>query len=234
LKIIARQTYELNIFTMPVKLNTEFNYRYQVIGETVWEKIKTLQGFLEGRKRAAALEEVSAIKFQAKKAKLEHLKDINAPEYEILELTAEIKEVESFGDPSYAFELNRQEIEILERLLAEYYEIAEPTRIPGYTDEQMFEANAANEFTAMIGREIYAEIVATGRPSPAKIRNAMSNPMTWTALQQAGLIPKESYMLEGSNDPKHIELIAKNPLLEASAGIGTQTKLSVDDLGKSE
>ena len=219
---------------MPVKLNTEFNYRYQVIGETVWEKIKTLQGFLEGRKRAAALEEVSAIKFQAKKAKLEYLKDTNAPEYEILELTAEIKEVESFGDPSYAFELNRQEIEILERLLAEYYEIAEPTRIPGYTDEQTFEANAANEFTAMIGKEIYAEIVATGRPSPAKIRNAMSNPMTWTALQQAGLIPKESYMLEASNDPMQIELVPKNPLLESSKEAADQTKLSNSDSSETQ
>ena len=41
---------------MPAKLNTEFNYRYQVIGETVWEKIKTLKGILEGRIRASALE----------------------------------------------------------------------------------------------------------------------------------------------------------------------------------
>ncbi len=217
---------------MPVKLNTEFNYRYQVIGETVWEKIKTLHGFLEGRRRAAALEEVGAIKLQAKRAKLEHLKQTGAPEYEILELTAEIKEVESFGDPSYAFELNRQEIEILEKLLAEYYAIAEPTRLPGYTDEQMFEVNAANEFTAMIGREIYAEIVATGRPSPAKIRNAMSNPMTWTALQEAGLIPKESYMLEASNDPLQIELIPKNPLLEAAAKIAKEKKLNSIDSGK--
>ena len=35
------------------KLNSEFNYRYQVIGETVWAKIQTLHGFLDGRLRAA-------------------------------------------------------------------------------------------------------------------------------------------------------------------------------------
>lgn len=192
---------------MPSKLNSEFNYRYQVIGETVWEKIKTLQGFLEGRIRASKLEEVAAIKFRAQKAKLEYLKNKpDTPEYEILELEASIKETESFGDPSYAFELNRQEIEILEKLLAEYYEIAEPTRIPGYTDEQMFEVNAANEFTAVIGKEIYAEILATGRPSPAKIRNAMSNPVTWNALKALGLIPKDSFLLESSADPLRVEL----------------------------
>ena len=192
---------------MPSKLNSEFNYRYQVIGETVWEKIKTLQGFLEGRLRASKLEEVAAIRFKAQKAKLEYLKTKpDTPEYEILELEASIKETESFGDPSYAFELNRQEIEILEKLLAEYYEIAEPTRIPGYTDEQMFEVNAANEFTAVIGKEIYAEILATGRPSPAKIRNAMSNPVTWNALKGLGLIPKDSFLLKSSDDPLKIEL----------------------------
>ena len=47
---------------MSSKLNSEFNYRYQVIGETPWEKIFQLQNFLEGRVRAAALEEVSELK----------------------------------------------------------------------------------------------------------------------------------------------------------------------------
>jgi hypothetical protein len=198
---------------MPSKLNSEFNYRCQVIGETVWEKIKTLQGFLEGRQRAAKLEEVGAIRLQAQKSKLEYLKtQPDTPEYLILELEADIKESDSFGDPGYAFELNRQEIKILENLLAECYEIAEPTRIPGYTDEQMFEVNAANEFTATIGKEIYAELLATGRPSPAKIRNAMSNPVTWTTLQTLGLIPKESGLLLAGNDPLKIELTQAEPL----------------------
>jgi hypothetical protein len=199
---------------MPSKLNSEFNYRYQVIGETVWEKIKTLQGFLEGRQRAAKLEEVGAIRLQAQKSKFEYLKtQPDTPEYLILELEADIKESDSFGDSGYAFELNRQEVEILKNLLAEYYAIAEPTRIPGYTDEQMFEVNAANEFTATIGKEIYAEILATGRPSPAKIRNAMSNPVTWATLQALGLIPKDSTLLVASNNPLKVTL-TQEPLLE--------------------
>ena len=59
---------------MAQKFNTEFNYRYQVIGETPWERIKTLKGFLEGRVRAAALEEVAALKYQSKLSKLNYLK----------------------------------------------------------------------------------------------------------------------------------------------------------------
>ena len=194
---------------MPVKFNTEFNYRTQVIGETTWERIKTLKGFLEGRKRASALELVSEKKFLAKKSKVEWLRKNNGPEHEILELEAEIIELESVQDSQKeAYELNRQEIAILEKVLAELYEQVEPTRIEGYTDEQMFEYNAANEFTAMIGREIYAEILATGRPSPAKLRNAMSNPVTWTALQHAGLIPMNAHRVVGSNDPDNVGLIA--------------------------
>jgi hypothetical protein len=192
---------------MPAKLNTEFNYRYQVIGETVWEKIKTLRGFLEGRERAAALEKVSDLRHQARCAKLKWLRENNGAEHEILDLEADILEYEAhnvIGEE--AFELNRQEIAMLKKLLAEYYEIAEPTRIPGYSDEEMFEANAANEFTAMIGKEIYAEILAVGHPSPAKIRNAMSNPTTWAALKHVGLIPKESLMIEPGVDPLRIEL----------------------------
>ena len=37
---------------MAQKFNTEFNYRYQVIGNTPWERIKTLKGFLEGQNKS--------------------------------------------------------------------------------------------------------------------------------------------------------------------------------------
>ena len=194
---------------MASKLNTEFNYRYQVIGDTPWEKIKTLKGFLEGRIRAAALEEVGNLKDQAKVAKLKHLEENGGLQHEILELKAEILEAESHQPAAKeAFELNQKEIKILEKLLEELYVIAEPTRIPGYSDEDMYEANAANEFTVNIGRELQAEMIANGRPSPAKLRNAMSNPYTWNALKEVGLVPKETKILVGNDNPSHkIKLI---------------------------
>lgn len=197
---------------MASKLNSEFNYRYQVIGDTPWEKIKQLKNFLVGRKRAAALEQVSMLKYKAKLAELEHAKKNNALEHVILNLEAEIIEQNSFlDDQKECFELNIQEIKILEKLLAELYEIVESTRLhhedgTPYTDEEMFEANAANEFTVMIGKEIQAEIIANGRPSPAKLKNAMSNPYTFNALQQVGFIPKEAFLIEGNADPLKIEL----------------------------
>ena len=189
---------------MAQKFNTEFNYRYQVIGNTPWERIKTLKGFLEGRIRALAQEECGKLKYQAQLSKLKHLKNGGKGlEHEILELKAEIIEMESHrASLEEAYELTRDEIKILKKLLKELYVIAEPTRIKGYTDEEMFEANAANEFTVNIGREIQAEMIANGRPSPAKLRNAMSNPHTWNALKQIGLIPKKTKILEGNVNPQ--------------------------------
>ena len=194
---------------MASKFNSEFNYRYQVIGHTPWEKIKTLQGFLEGRVRAAMLEEVGVLKNKAKIAKLKRIESEGGLEEDILTLRAEIMETESSLPVSNdAYEKNKVEIKILEKLLKELFVIAEPTRIPGYSDEEMWEANQANEFTVNIGREIQAEMIANGRPSAAKIGNAMSNPHTWNALKQIGLIPQQTKILMGNTDPsKEIRLI---------------------------
>ena len=187
---------------MASNLNSEFNYRYQVIGSTPWEKIKTLQGFLVGRKRAAVLEECAELKYQAKLEELDHLRSIPAAKHLILNLRAEILELEShLDDQNHAFELNRKEIKILEKLMSELYAEVEPTRLKhedgtSYTDDEMFEANANYEFTVTVGREIQAEIIANGRPSPAKLLNAMSNPQTLESLMQIGLVPQGTMLLE--------------------------------------
>ena len=200
---------------MASNLNSEFNYRYQVIGSTPWEKIKTLKGFLEGRKRAEALEKVAELKHRAKLEELKHLKQIAALPHVILTLEAELIELEStLEDTAHAFALNKQEIVIIKKLLAELYEIAEPTRIPGYTDDQMFEANANNEFTVTIGREIQAEIIANGRPSPAKLLNAMSNPQTLESLKLVGLVPKETILLEQKDIVDSLNSINEPRLIE--------------------
>jgi hypothetical protein len=197
---------------MASRLNSEFNYRYQIEGNTPWQKIFHLQNFLIGRKRAAALENVSELKYKAKLLELEHLKKMNALPHVILTLEAEIAESSStLDDLAENFKLNKKEIASIEKVLKEMLEIAEPTRLhhedgTPFTDDEMFEANAANEFTVMIAREIQAEIISTGRPSPAKLRNAMSNPHTFKALQSVGLIPVEANMIEGNVNPLQIEL----------------------------
>ena len=193
---------------MASNLNSEFNYRYQVIGSTPWEKLKTLKGFLVGRKRAAVLEECAALKYQAKLEELKHLKELPALPHFILNLQAEILELEShLDDQKHAFELNRNEIKVLDKLIAEIYVEVEPSRIEGYSDDEMFEANANYEFTVTVGRELQAEIIANGRPSPAKLLNAMSNPQTLEALKVIGIVPKETFLLGEKDVP--LQLVNK-------------------------
>jgi len=197
---------------MPSKLNSEFNYRYMVIGETPWEKIKTLKGFLEGRIRAAALQEVGALKTRAIYEEIDHLKATGAPKHQITTKEAELVELESHNIiTEEAFELNRQEIECLKRLLDEYYEYVEPTRIAGYTDEQMFEVNAVQEFTVKMIRDLQSEIIAQGRPNPATIRNAMSNPTTLQAIKVLGFIPEAQPPLIESQE---VQLLLENATTE--------------------
>ena len=201
---------------MASNLNSEFNYRYQVIGSTPWEKLKTLQGFLVGRKRAAVLEKCAELKYKAKLKEYQHLLTVPALDHVLLNLEAEILELEShLDDQKHAFELNRTEIKILEKLIAELYEICEPTRINGYTDDQMFEANANLEFTVTVGRELQSEIIAYGRPSPAKLLNAMSNPQTLQMLTSAGLVPQGTTLLTAGS---------KEDFLKLAAGISSEDK----------
>jgi hypothetical protein len=98
-------------------------------------------------------------------------------------------------------DLNRNEIKILEKLIAELYVELEPTRIPGYSDDQMFEENAGYEFTVNVMREIQSEMIAHGRPSPAKLLNAMSNPQSLAALNSIGVVPHETFLLGTPNAP---------------------------------
>ena len=86
-------------------------------------------------------------------------------------------------------------------MLAEWYEMAEPTRIEGYTDEEMFEVNAAHEFAVTTMREMQSEIIANGRPTPATVLPAMNNPHVLAATLKAGLLPPEAIPLLTGNAP---------------------------------
>jgi len=187
---------------MPSKFNTEFNYKYQVVGNTPWERIKILKGFLEGRVRAVALEECSHLQHDSLVAEMAFLKTNGAPEHEQMRLQAKIVESTShMVIIDEAYELNRQEIETLNKLIAECHEIAEPTRIEGYSDEEMYEVNASHEFAVTTMREMQSEIVANGRPNPATVLHAMNNPHVLTAILQSGLLPATAIPLLTGNAP---------------------------------
>jgi len=201
---------------MASKYNSEFNYRFLVEGETIWAKIKTLQGFLEGRIRAKGLEEIGKLKIEAKREEYENakkgFKEYRFTSWTVKKLKVEVMEAENWlASESDGFHKNDEEIEILEKLLAEAFEIAEPTRINGHSDEQMWEANQANDFTLKVAKDMQSEIIANGRPSPMTVRQAMSAPETWEAVKKIGLVPNDCHLITGSNDPEKITLSLPKP-----------------------
>jgi len=145
---------------MAQKFNTEFNYRYQVIGNTPWERIKTLKGFLEGRIRALAGEEIDKLRRKATLSKLNHLKNGGEGlEHEILELEADILEAKSHDVTlKEAFELTKDEIKILKKLIKELYVVAEPIRIEGYTEDEKL--NIADQY--LVKKQIEANGLKKG------------------------------------------------------------------------
>jgi len=197
---------------MASKYNSEFNYRYLVEGETIWAKIKTLEGFLEGRIRARGLEEIGKLKLEAKREKLTNAEKTGASSWDIKLLKVEVMEAENWlASETDGFYKNDEEIKILEKLLAEAFEIAEPTRINGHSDEEMWEANQCNEYTLKVAKDMQSEIIANGRPSSMTIRQAMSAPETWEAVKKIGLVPHDCHLITGSNDPQKIILSLPEP-----------------------
>jgi hypothetical protein len=58
-----------------------------------------------------------------------------------------------------------------------------------------------------MAREMQAEIMANGHPSASRIKNAMSNPVTWAALKQIGIIDANTKYIAGSVDPTLVQLV---------------------------
>ena len=175
---------------MATRINTEFNYRYIVEGETIWYKIKTIKGFINTLNTYLKNINVHALKLKAKKAKLEF--DTSLTEWEKLELEAEILEIENNKDTeAEVYRLTLKEKEVLERLLNEYYEIANQERLEGYDDDDMLEATAQNEFLAKLVKSMKASVIATGAIPPELIERALkAPPETILALQQQNLLPQ--------------------------------------------
>lgn len=202
---------------MASKYNSEFNYRFLVEGETIWAKIKTLEGFLEGRIRAKGLEEIGKLKLEAKREEYANAEKVaksshRYTSWEVKKLKVEVMEAENWlASETDGFRKNDEEIKILEKLLAEAQEIAEPTRINGHSNEEMWEANQCNEYTLKVAKDMQSEIVANGRPSAMTVRQAMSSPQTWAACKQIGIIPDDCHLITGGNDPEKITLSLPKP-----------------------
>lgn len=158
--------------------NHNANYLYDVDGETVWEKLRTIRGMLDDRRRAYQLailsKEENEEKFKEDNASIEYKKWLINKDFQdglIQDCKNEIKFLEEFE--SY--------------LSAE----SEKTRIAGKTDDEMYEINFFHEMEVRLVRRVQAQIASCGRINDETILRLMKNKGALKLCIQQGLMPAE-------------------------------------------
>jgi hypothetical protein len=106
---------------------------------TIWEKYRLLCNQLENRKQALGQVKASEKRRQAKLAKFAYLQE-HGTKWEKLEAEAEMLEAEAGQSLSEScIQAAQQEVEFIESLIKQLEPQLERDRIPGYSDEQMFQ-----------------------------------------------------------------------------------------------
>lgn len=152
------------------------NYIYDCDGETVWEKLRVIRGFLEEKQiilqeielKEEYKKEHNGDSFEYKKAKIHEKKNLQLKN----ELIDEIKFLEEF-----------------ESWLAQE---AEKTRIPGKTDEEMYEINFFEELKIRLIKRAQSQLIATGHIEPDTLQRIMKNSDSANLAIQIGLIDEKA------------------------------------------
>lgn len=167
---------------MASQLNHNAAYLYAVEGITVWERLRVIRNFLEDRRLAYNLALLNKEK----------------TEYEISQLTDSIedsfklREIELYKPQSEdGIKKCKDEIQFLEELEKQLIEKAEPLRVTGKTDDEMYEINFYNETIVRLVRKAHGEIISIGRISPETLENLFKCPPALEVLHTQGIIDYE-------------------------------------------
>ena len=157
------------------RVNHNVNYMYDVDGETVWEKLRVIRGMLDDRRRAHAIglltKEQAEKKFENDKESFEYKKWLVERDFNdslLQDCANEIKFLEAF-----------------ESFLAAE---AEKTRIPGKTDDEMYEINYFHEMEVRLVRRAQAQIMTAGVLNEELTLRLMKNRNALDLCIQQGLL----------------------------------------------
>lgn len=128
------------------RLNRNASYIHVVDGETVWERLRVIRCFLVERRQALAVTELSIERQEAMDKSSFEYREALIMRPQLLDLTQEC----------------REEIKFLENFEARLAEEAEKTRIPGKSDDEMYEANFFEEMRVRLVKDAQSEMFAHG------------------------------------------------------------------------
>ena len=166
------------------RVNHNAQYIYDVEGETVWEKLRVIRQQLSQRKLAFEL------------AKLNREKS----EIQLDKTSFEYREYLIFKNQND--ELIQDcvnEIEFLTEFEAALAVEAEKTRIPGKTDDEMYEINFFDELNTRLVRSAQAQIISNGRLTEETTRRVLKNKEALRLCIQQGLLSENALQLANQN-----------------------------------
>lgn len=142
---------------MASRVNSDFAYINLINGETVWERLRIVRNFLEDRKIAKTLQKTQKKKREALEAKIEEATLRSAK----LMAEAELEEFDAHEEQmTDGYQKLDDELKFLTEYEKELALIAEQTRVPGTSDDEMYQINMHSEVVMRNLRKIETERVA--------------------------------------------------------------------------
>lgn len=154
------------------RVNHNAQYIYDVDGETIWEKLRSIRIMLDDRRRAL---ELSLIGIDESKSKE---KDEFEKRREAIEMPFQLSLIEDC----------KNEIKFLEEFESYLAVEAEKTRIAGKTDDEMYEINFFHELEVRLVRKAQAQIASCGRIQDDLLLRLMKNKGALNICVQQGLL----------------------------------------------
>jgi hypothetical protein len=161
------------------RVNNNASYIYDVEGETIWEKLKVIRNMLNDRQMAYQLALLHKEKREFK------LKDVDASSFEYREYLINKDHNESIIQDVV------NEIKFLEEFESYLAKEAEKTRIPGKTDDEMYQINYFHELETRLTRRAQAQMVSYGRIQDDLLLRLMKNKKALSICIKQGLLTEE-------------------------------------------
>ena len=159
------------------RVNHNVNYLFDVDGETVWEKLRVIRGMLTDRQLALKMAALKKEKFD------KQCHDHDSFEY---------KEHIIYKDFNEGLVQDvRNEIQFLEEFTAYLEKEAEKTRVPGKTDDEMYEINYFEEMRVRLVRRAQAQVISSGRIHEDLMLRLMKNKSALNTCIEQGLLTND-------------------------------------------
>jgi hypothetical protein len=169
------------------RVNHNAQYIYDVEGETIWEKLRVIRNQLEQRQLALDLSLLNKEKAEAK------FKD-DKESYEYREFIIHSKQREQLIQDCI------NEIEFLKEFESYLALEAEKTRIPGKTDDEMYELNFFEELKVRLVRRAQTQIISSGRVDQETLSRILKMPDALQLCITSGLLTND--VLNFTNIPQ--------------------------------